>query len=156
LQRLETQKKDQERRTAYDALSNNYPFPKYTNKDRALDQLSSWEAQNPRQCSLIWDDGKTISFSSPIKEVAKINLSNFTRLIFVPAMLDASIDMTSLKGALAEIIAMAAEAVMPEPERIAGLKRETQQKSNRSPLCCTSKSSNASQLARLHRNILCS
>ncbi|MGD0327653.1 MAG: AAA family ATPase [Halobacteriota archaeon] len=122
-------KKDQERRAAYDELRSDYPtLARYANKDSALEQLSAWEAQNPGQCSRVWDDG--IDLSSPVKDATKINLTKFTRLILVPAVLDASTEVTSSKGTLAEIIALAAEAVMPQPERIADLKRETQTRYN--------------------------
>lgn len=69
-------------------------FPNWTSHEKAKNTLSEWEANNPQKCSRQRDDGQFFGFS----EVASGHLGKFIKLLYIPAVRDASLDATEGKN----------------------------------------------------------
>lgn len=69
-------------------------LPKWTKKDDAPIALEAWESEHPDECSMGRDDGQFFGF----KEVGQAHLERYTRVLFIPAVRDASEDAAEGRG----------------------------------------------------------
>ena len=82
-------------KTRYDTL------PRWQNRDDAITNLNQWEDSHSDQCEWISDDGKFFGFS----DVASGYLAKYIKILYIPAVRDASLDATEGKNsALADLI----------------------------------------------------
>lgn len=96
-------------------------LPDYTNKEEAEKVLQEWEETHPYSCTRQRDSGQFFGF----KEVGKANLERFTRFILVPAVRDASEDVTEKKGTpLKEIMDFVVRSILIQRKEIIELQEE--------------------------------
>ena len=75
-------------RTIYTSL------PAYSTKEEVEQILRGWEVANPDKCASLRDDGQFFGF----KPVGEAHLEKFTRLIPIPAVHDAALDVAEGRG----------------------------------------------------------
>ncbi len=117
--------------TARDALAEydrlrgrpEYPaLPKCTARKAAEEALDKWEDDNPDSCERSTDDGQFFGFA----EVAKGYLGRFVRILYVPAVRDASGDGTEggRGSVLHELLELTAKRALAESDRYKELQEE--------------------------------
>jgi putative ATP-dependent endonuclease of the OLD family len=117
-----------DKKAAYDGLQQRPEYgelPKWTNMASAPQALALWEEKHPDKCVRQRDDGQFFGFS----EVAQGFLGHFTRLLFVPAVRDASGDAQEGRGSVfSELMDMVVRSTFANKEEILALKKEMQEK----------------------------
>ena len=87
------------------------------------DILNHWEADNLDKCVRERDDGQFFGF----KEVAQGYLGRYTRLLFVPAVRDASDDAAEGRGSvMTDLMDLVVRSVIASKEAVQKLREETQ------------------------------
>ncbi len=71
-------------------------FPNWTNFDQSKITLNTWEIDHSDQCTRIRDDGQFFGFN----DVAMGYLGRFIKLLYIPAVRDASLDSTEGKNSV--------------------------------------------------------
>ncbi len=106
-----------------------YPeLPDYSNKENALVELQTWEDVHPTNCIRKQDDGQFFGF----KEVGTAHLEKSTIFIFVPAVRDASVDVSEGKNSpMKEIMDLVVRSVLEQKNEIKELKKNTQMQYNK-------------------------
>lgn len=113
---------------AYEALRTKTEYkslPSYTNLNIStlISALQEWEEKNPDLCTRQRDDGQFFGF----KSVAHGYLGRFTRLLFIPAIRDASGDAFEGKGSvLTDLMDLVVRSVIANKEALKQLKEKTQ------------------------------
>ncbi len=98
-------------------------LPDYTIKDAALDALSIWESEHPERCIRRRDDGSFFGF----QEIGLAKLERYTRLVFIPAVREASDDAEEGKNSvLSEITDLIVRSALGEKDQIRDLRVRTQ------------------------------
>ena len=91
-------------RPVYDQLRQKAKYntlPKWRNRDESIANMNQWEYDHPSQCEWSRDDGKFFGFS----DVASGYLAKYIKILYIPAVRDASLDATEGKNsALADLI----------------------------------------------------
>jgi putative ATP-dependent endonuclease of OLD family len=87
-----------EKKAAYGRVRANgtVELPAWSNADESLAALADWEGTHPDSCKRSRDDGNFFGF----KEVGQGYLGRSTRLLFIPAVRDASTDAQDGKGSV--------------------------------------------------------
>jgi putative ATP-dependent endonuclease of the OLD family len=99
-------------------------IPAWTNLSTVQETLKNWEAEHPEQCIRQRDDGQFFGF----KEVAQGYLGKFTRLLFIPAVRDASEDSAEGKTVFSTLMDLVVRSVIARKTAFVNLKEETQRK----------------------------
>jgi putative ATP-dependent endonuclease of OLD family len=82
-------------RQEFEKLRTIYPsLPAYSTKDEVEQILREWEVANPDKCANLRDDGQFFGFNP----VGEAHLEKFTRLIPIPAVHDAALDVAEGRG----------------------------------------------------------
>lgn len=104
-------------RTAYNALRNGAyaALPAYTNMEDAKAAIKNWELENPLLCVRERDDGQFFGF----KQVGQGYLGKDTRVVFIPAVRDATDDSEEGRGsAITALMDMLVRNTLFEKEEI--------------------------------------
>ena len=101
----------------YDAL------PPCTSRKGAMEELDRWEGDNAGKCERSTDDGRFFGFS----EVGEGYLGRFIRILYVPAVRDASGDGTEggRGSVLRELVELAVKNTLSESDRYKELQEAT-------------------------------
>lgn len=100
-------------------------FPNWTSHDKAKNTLSEWEALHSEKCTRLRDDGQFFGFS----EVALGHLGKFIRLLYIPAVRDASLDASEGKNStLSELMEIVVRSQIMKKEEVLKFQKETQEK----------------------------
>ncbi len=100
-------------------------LPSWTNQAAALDALKEWEAGHPELCVRQRDEGQFFGFT----EVGQGYLGRFTRLLFVPAVRDATEEASEARGSiLTEIMDLVVRSVLARKPELKQLRQDTQAK----------------------------
>jgi putative ATP-dependent endonuclease of the OLD family len=117
-----------EKKTAYESLRQKPEYallPKWTKQDDALGELKSWESANPSKCKRERDDGQFFGFT----EVAYGYLGQSTRLVFIPAVRDASQDAVDGRGTpITDLMDLVVRSVLEKRAEVRDLRDQTRQK----------------------------
>lgn len=82
-------------RQEYEIIRSKYTsFPPYSTKEEVEQVLAEWELSNPSGCQSSRDDGQFFGF----RPVGESHLEKFTRLITIPAVRDAALDIAEGRG----------------------------------------------------------
>jgi energy-coupling factor transporter ATP-binding protein EcfA2 len=123
---LEVKDRGKTARSAYDALRGNAEYsslPEWSALAAVPDALKGWEAANPDRCTRQRDDGQFFGFS----EVAQGYLGKFTRMLFIPAVRDASDDAAEGRNTvLSGLMDLVVRSVLANREALKKLREETQ------------------------------
>jgi hypothetical protein len=111
---------------AYDAVRAKPGYqtlPAWSTLGAVPEALRSWEASHPDDCTRQRDDGQFFGFT----EVAQGYLGRFTRMLFIPAVRDASDDAAEGRSsALTGLMDLVVRSVLANREALRALKQETQ------------------------------
>ena len=100
-------------------------LPKWTKKDDAPIALEAWESEHPDECSMGRDDGQFFGF----KEVGQAHLERYTRVLFIPAVRDASEDAAEGRGTvLSDLMDLVIRSTLAEREEIQKLRQDAQER----------------------------
>lgn len=102
-------------------------LPKWSSIPDIHSNLLKWELENREKCEWEQDSGQFFGF----KEVGQGYLGRFSRLLFIPAVRDASNDTSEGKGTvITELMDLVVRSVLANRDEIKNLKEETQDKYN--------------------------
>lgn len=87
-------------------------LPNETAKGKMLANLESWERENPEHCTFQFDDGKFFGVGPKFQG----NIADWIRLVFVPAVRDASVDAGAKSHLLAKLNELATAEVIETEE----------------------------------------
>jgi putative ATP-dependent endonuclease of the OLD family len=96
---LEIKDRGKTARNAYDGIRSRAGYeilPEWKSLGDVLPALTAWEDANPAACVRERDDGQFFGFT----EVAHGFLGRFTRLLFIPAVREASVDAAESRGSV--------------------------------------------------------
>jgi predicted ATPase len=117
-----------ERKDAYEALralGKYVTLPKWTKQDDAIETLKNWEVSNSEQCSRQRDDGQFFGF----REVGEAHLERHTKFLFVPAVRDASEDVSEGRGSpITELMDLVVRSALAQREDIQKLQEDTRKR----------------------------
>jgi predicted ATP-dependent endonuclease of OLD family len=100
-------------------------LPTWSTIDEIKDNLHRWELANTEKCARKRDEGQFFGF----KEVGQGYLGKFTKLIFIPAVRDASEDTSERRGSiLTELMNLVVRSVLANKQAVIELKEETQRR----------------------------
>jgi putative ATP-dependent endonuclease of the OLD family len=96
-------------------------FPNWTSFEQAKNTLNDWENAHPDKCERIRDDGQFFGFN----DVALGYLGKHIKLLYIPAVRDASLDATEGKNSvLADLINIVIKNELMQKEEIQTLEKE--------------------------------
>jgi predicted ATP-dependent endonuclease of OLD family len=134
-------------KTEYEKLrQNGYgSLPEYTNKDQAEIVLQEWEKSNPEKCNSEKDDGNFFGFY----QIGRIHLERFTKMIFIPAVRDASADASEGRGAaITELLDLVIREYLHQNEDLKKFEEKTKEEYEK-----IINSSQCSQLKNLEKDL---
>lgn len=100
-------------------------LPAWSNKDGVNSVLTTWENDNPSKCVRQRDDGNFFGFQG----VGKGYLGRFTEFLLIPAVRDATDDVTDAKGSvLSNLMDKVVRSAIANNVEIKKLREETQKK----------------------------
>jgi len=96
-------------------------LPAWTTKDGVTDSLREWEANHRSACERARDEGQFFGFS----QVAQGFLGRFTRLLFIPAVRDATGDATEGRSSVfTELLDLVVRSEMAKKEAVRQVEEE--------------------------------
>ena len=112
-------------RQEYEKMREKYPsLPTYSNRETAEQSLKQWELSNSAECQSARDDGQFFGF----KPVGEAHLEKFTRLIAIPAVRDAALDVAEARGTpISQIKDLLIERELSGKQEYTDLQNETKE-----------------------------
>lgn len=96
-------------------------LPAWANKDQANRALRTWENEHPEKCEMGLDDGSAFDAGGSILDVAQLG-----RVVFVPAVRDASLDASDGRGsAIADLIDLSFRSQLMQRDDFVQLQERT-------------------------------
>ena len=115
-----------EKKEKYNKIRSQAQFealPDWKNTDQAQKELENWEKKNPANLERIRDDGQFFGFT----EVAQGYLGKYTRLLFISAVRDVSVDAEDKRGSvLTDLMDLVVRNVLANKDEVNKLNKDTQ------------------------------
>jgi energy-coupling factor transporter ATP-binding protein EcfA2 len=115
-----------DKKHAYEALAKNAKYaslPAWKNQTDGLRALEEWEQGNAGALTRMRDSGQFFGFT----EVGQGYLGDFTKLLFIPAVRDASVDAEERRGSvLSDLLDLVVRSVLANKEAVRRLREDTQ------------------------------
>lgn len=100
-------------------------FPNWESFEKTKISLSKWEEDNSAECKRIRDDGQFFSFN----EVGLGHLGKYLKLLYIPAVRDASLDATEGKNSvLTDLISIVVKNELMKKDAVQKFQKEFQEK----------------------------
>ena len=100
-------------------------FLNWTNYEKARNTLSEWEESNSDKCTRLRDDGQFFGYS----DVASGHLGKFIKLLYIPAVRDASLDATEGKNStLSDLMEIVVRSEIMKKEEVQKFQNEFKEK----------------------------
>ena len=100
-------------------------FPDWTNFEQSKTTLSTWEVGHSDKCKIIRDDGQFFGFA----DAASGDLGKYIKLLYIPAVRDASLDSTEGKNSvLTDLINIVVKNELMKKEDVIKFQTEFQEK----------------------------
>lgn len=113
-------------RQEYEKIRTKYTsLPTYSTKEEVEQALADWEISNPAACQSSRDDGQFFGF----RPVGESHLEKFTRLIPIPAVRDAALDIAEGRGtAISQIKDLLIKNELASRKEYTDLRKETRER----------------------------